>query len=110
MEHLADFQTHVQPNEVGKRQRPHRMIESKLNRCVNVIHIGDPLNQNKAGFVQHGQEDAVHDKARRSEEHTSELQSLMRISYAVFCWKEKKLHQNIKSDSEYESTYKNKQL
>src|SRR3546814_3155995 len=32
---------------------------------------------------------------RRSEEHTSELQSLMRISYAVFCWKKKKisLHQ-----------------
>src|SRR3546814_10026754 len=28
--------------------------------------------------------------ARRSEEHTSELQSLMRISYAVFCWKKKK--------------------
>src|SRR3546814_5551914 len=29
-------------------------------------------------------------KARRSEEHTSELQSLMRISYAVFCLKKKK--------------------
>src|SRR3546814_940949 len=28
----------------------------------------------------------------RSEEHTSELQSLMRISYAVFCLKNKKLH------------------
>src|SRR3546814_9542959 len=27
--------------------------------------------------------------ADRSEEHTSELQSLMRISYAVFCWKKK---------------------
>src|SRR3546814_2576084 len=27
--------------------------------------------------------------ALRSEEHTSELQSLMRISYAVFCWKKK---------------------
>src|SRR3546814_1939747 len=26
-------------------------------------------------------------KGGRSEEHTSELQSLMRISYAVFCWK-----------------------
>src|SRR3546814_5417316 len=26
----------------------------------------------------------------RSEEHTSELQSLMRISYAVFCWKKNK--------------------
>src|SRR3546814_16775590 len=29
--------------------------------------------------------------ARRSEEHTSELQSLMRISYAVFCLKKKKI-------------------
>src|SRR3546814_14568558 len=29
-------------------------------------------------------------KAMRSEEHTSELQSLMRISYAVFCLKKKK--------------------
>src|SRR3546814_3711048 len=27
----------------------------------------------------------------RSEEHTSELQSLMRISYAVFCWKKKNI-------------------
>src|SRR3546814_4498408 len=32
--------------------------------------------------------------ASRSEEHTSELQSLMRISYAVFCLKKKK-HKNI---------------
>src|SRR3546814_5110902 len=30
----------------------------------------------------------------RSEEHTSELQSLMRISYAVFCLKKTKTHQN----------------
>src|SRR3546814_4374260 len=29
--------------------------------------------------------------AERSEEHTSELQSLMRISNAVFCWKQKKV-------------------
>src|SRR3546814_4639375 len=29
-------------------------------------------------------------KTRRSEEHTSELQSLMRISYAVFCLKKKR--------------------
>src|SRR3546814_1085305 len=28
-------------------------------------------------------------RGRRSEEHTSELQSLMRISYAVFCFKKK---------------------
>src|SRR3546814_9186274 len=31
----------------------------------------------------------------RSEEHTSELQSLMRISYAVFCLKKKKNHHII---------------
>src|SRR3546814_4332499 len=30
----------------------------------------------------------------RSEEHTSEIQSLMRISYAVFCLQKKKLKQN----------------
>src|SRR3546814_10812849 len=28
----------------------------------------------------------------RSEEHTSELQSLMRLSYAVFCWKKKNIY------------------
>src|SRR3546814_4175233 len=32
----------------------------------------------------------IHRAADRSEEHTSELQSLMRISYAVFCLKKKK--------------------
>src|SRR3546814_8405358 len=33
--------------------------------------------------------DAVIQAHRRSEEHTSELQSLMRTSYALFCWKKK---------------------
>src|SRR3546814_4709522 len=33
-----------------------------------------------------------HQAHSRSEEHTSELQSLMRISYAVFCLKKKKYH------------------
>src|SRR3546814_9994150 len=39
----------------------------------------------------------------RSEEHTSELQSLMRISYAVFCLKKKKrvTHDNAKDQSRY---------
>src|SRR3546814_6531323 len=42
--------------------------------------------------------DADHQgEARRSEEHTSELPSLMRISYAVFCLKKKKhiIHNTI---------------
>src|SRR3546814_1174264 len=34
-------------------------------------------------------------RSRRSEEHTSELQSLMRISYAVFCLKKKNTHYYI---------------
>src|SRR3546814_5807462 len=40
----------------------------------------------------------------RSEEHTSELQSLMRISYAVFCLKKKKKNKNShlrNSDQQY---------
>src|SRR3546814_8186233 len=45
---------------------------------------------------------------RRSEEHTSELQSLMRISYAVFCLKKKKqkinLHNTVYYD--YHKSYK----
>src|SRR3546814_3162808 len=36
--------------------------------------------------------DKLSDLASRSEEHTSELQSLMRISYAVFCFKKKNLN------------------
>src|SRR3546814_10479087 len=36
------------------------------------------------------QDQAEGSECRRSEEHTSELQSLMRISYAVFCLKKKK--------------------
>src|SRR3546814_9969260 len=35
-------------------------------------------------------------KDKRSEEHTSELQSLMRISYAVFCLKKKKKKKKMK--------------
>src|SRR3546814_5598795 len=37
-----------------------------------------------------GVEVNLHLRRKRSEEHTSELQSLMRISYAVFCLKKKK--------------------
>src|SRR3546814_6223270 len=38
---------------------------------------------------------------QRSEEHTSELQSLMRISYAVFCLKKKKRKSNINRHNIY---------
>src|SRR3546814_7583708 len=43
------------------------------------------------GGAKRGDHHRVGDRRRRSEEHTSELQSLMRISYAVFCLKKKKI-------------------
>src|SRR3546814_6029747 len=39
--------------------------------------------------------------AQRSEEHTSELQSLMRISYAVFCLKKKTRRQHYTNNTVY---------
>src|SRR3546814_10523511 len=42
-------------------------------------------------------EDARPGRRERSEEHTSELQSLMRISYAVFCLQKKKANQHYKT-------------
>src|SRR3546814_6875185 len=42
--------------------------------------------------------------ADRSEEHTSELQSLMRISYAVFCLKKKKKY--IKNNTQHHNEQK----
>src|SRR3546814_9583198 len=42
----------------------------------------------------------------RSEEHTSELQSLMRISYAVFCLKKNKKHTQVSHHDTNLSTYK----
>src|SRR3546814_5027741 len=38
-------------------------------------------------------------RSTRSEEHTSELQSLMRISYAVFCLKKKKTNNTIYTEN-----------
>src|SRR3546814_7591854 len=56
-----------------------------------------PLTGNETGLVGYwrfdeatGRTAADSSPSGRSEEHTSELQSLMRISYAVFCLKKKK--------------------
>src|SRR3546814_8681656 len=45
--------------------------------------------------------------ASRSEEHTSELQSLMRISYAVFCLKKKKNRYNQNDTKQHDKNTKN---
>src|SRR3546814_2223670 len=59
------------------------------------IRIDQPLTPAKLSKLLHRRV-AVYD---RSEEHTSELQSLMRISYAVFCLKKKKKH-NTKQEND----------
>src|SRR3546814_7431537 len=53
----------------------------------------DPAYERRFDFVQCHSKARILERARRSEEHTSELQSLMRISYAVFCLKQKKKNQ-----------------
>src|SRR3546814_1627167 len=50
------------------------------------------------------QPDACAATTARSEEHTSELQSLMRISYAVFCLKKKNQHVSIQTSNEYQQS------
>src|SRR3546814_10709119 len=46
--------------------------------------------------------------AKRSEEHTSELQSLMRISYAVFCLKKKRTNNNVTHNNKEKQKKSNK--
>src|SRR3546814_4154324 len=59
--------------------------------------IGDPDTAPRQRLAQQAFDlgvDAPEIGRRRSEEHTSELQSLMRISYAVFCLKKKNKQNN----------------
>src|SRR3546814_5751918 len=68
--------------------------EDAERRASDAQRLADP-DLRRAGAAQEGRDESPPDaEARRSEEHTSELQSLMRISYAVFCLKKKKRHNN----------------
>src|SRR3546814_1643691 len=66
---------------VGEKHRP--AVEHCGEIVVHRIDHRRPLGQRQS-FIVNG----------RSEEHTSELQSLMRISYAVFCLKKKNKNRN----------------
>src|SRR3546814_6455989 len=82
-----------------------------LFRSRHALRARDPLAPRRGpGDRDEGRADAVQERRacirdhRRSEEHTSELQSLMRISYAVFCLKKKKrTHSNAHN---YSTTHK----
>src|SRR3546814_18384662 len=72
------FRSRCQRHREHRRHRPRDRRHQGAARC---LHAGSAERQ-RVGAPAH-----------RSEEHTSELQSLMRISYAVFCLKKKKNHQ-----------------
>src|SRR3546814_7028862 len=73
-----------QPARLVRSFEPRRQRKARLEQQLERRFLRDGLE----GFGQAG----------RSEEHTSELQSLMRISYAVFCLKKKN---NIKENRQY---------
>src|SRR3546814_3644149 len=90
----------AQPVEFGDTERLHPLVEAAVQPHVmrdgrdfierlDELIFEPPRQENRAecGDQQAGQSG---EQAERSEEHTSELQSLMRISYAVFCLKKKK--------------------
>src|SRR3546814_10043713 len=76
--HLAQHPVIFFPREDGGADEPDRLVFKRAAAAD-----GDALGR-KAGLGV---------EAERSEEHTSELQSLMRISYAVFCLKTKSYEQ-----------------
>src|SRR3546814_7017441 len=84
------------------------LFRSENIRAVLELQLDDngkPLTSSRIGANLESLIDELqigHIRRNRSEEHTSELQSLMRISYAVFCLKKKK--QNIKTNISINST------
>src|SRR3546814_1526776 len=74
------------------------LVEERPERWF-FAHIGCLLKD-----LGWGAESMRPDEKRRSEEHTSELQSLMRISYAVFCLQKKKQTHKIRSSPSYTVT------
>src|SRR3546814_1903683 len=68
-------------------QHPNQRQEMLVDRIIIFKAVAerhlDPLFKRRASWIR----GAILSLPHRSEEHTSELQSLMRISYAVFCLK-----------------------
>src|SRR3546814_6067284 len=76
--------------EIGERLRAlegERAGRQVSRSAAIVCHVAGQRRRQTAGILI----DLIDDDAR-SEEHTSELQSLMRNSYAVLCLKKKKKH------------------
>src|SRR3546814_304395 len=72
---------------VGDPQRVEQIVAHLVQNAIDASPADQPV---EISLCAPGREAQIVIADRRSEEHTSELQSLMRISYAVFCLKKKK--------------------
>src|SRR3546814_4759270 len=83
----------ARPSREQGRQEEARQVAQRQGHSYDPLVL-PPIHaagQDRPSIPAHG-----HGEARaRSEEHTSELQSLMRISYAVFCLKKKNKRNSI---------------
>src|SRR3546814_10008055 len=74
-----------------------RWIDASIepsDRQPGTCYLGDPRIVNMSPIALGRYSSLRSWLSQRSEEHTSELQSLMRISYAVFCLKKKNKHKH----------------
>src|SRR3546814_1813264 len=76
------------PRRTVAAQRRRKARRPAIERRQLVATVADHRHAQALQHLQRLRQ--VEDRLGRSEEHTSELQSLMRISYAVFCLKKKK--------------------
>src|SRR3546814_5822559 len=83
----------------GWRSEPSRI--RRPARHSDRVEAADRREQRKRTLVARRHTGCAYD-GQRSEEHTSELQSLMRISYAVFCLKKKNV-KTIKTNTHREN-------
>src|SRR3546814_3924369 len=72
-----------------RREREGEFTAAQVQAAMEQMHKSAPMKQKKIDEVALNKEMPRRRSGPRSEEHTSELQSLMRISYAVFCLKKK---------------------
>src|SRR3546814_2041567 len=72
-----------------------------INTCISPAVLQDRHLRYVFRPQVHGGQFGEMSPDMRSEEHTSELQSLMRISYAVFCLKKKKVYIYTNDDTYY---------
>src|SRR3546814_4433761 len=79
-------------------------VTSLPEEGIDVVAAVDVSSSMRSGFNQRETRLATARRVR-SEEHTSELQSLMRLSYAVFCLKKKKIKNTNKPYTARRRTY-----